>query len=457
MFAIDDTIVALATAPGRAGLGIVRLSGPGALRIASTLLGRRTSLLPRRATFARVTSPRGPDDQGEVVDQVVATYFPSPKSYTGQDVIELGLHGNPVILTRVIDAATRHGARLAEPGEFTLRAYLHGKVDLVQAEAVHDLVEAVTPRQARAAFDQLDGTVTTAIRDIESRMFDLVVSLEASLDFPEEAYHFVDPDQLDAALRDVADALGRLVTSGRQGRVIREGRRVAIVGRPNVGKSSLFNNLHGSDRAIVTNTPGTTRDLLTETCDVEGVPITFVDTAGIRHSDDEVEREGVARARGAAGAAEAVVVVFDRSVPLEPDDRRVLDETTELPRLLVANKSDLPAAWVPRSATAAAEWVTVSATTGEGVAALRRGLVEMLGVRDSARDEVMVTNVRHLRLLEAASESIARARGGVAAGASEEFVLADVHGAMATLQEVTGRRASDAVLAEIFSKFCIGK
>lgn len=457
MFAIDDTIVALATAPGRAGLGIVRLSGPEALRIASTLLGRRTPLQPRRATFARVVSPGSPDDQGEVIDQVVATYFPSPQSYTGQDVIELGLHGNPVILTRVIDAATRHGARLAEPGEFTLRAYLLGKVDLVQAEAVHDLVEAVTPRQARAAFDQLDGTVTTAIRRIESQMFELVVSLEASLDFPEEAYHFVDPDHLDMALRDLADSLGRLVTSAHQGRVIREGRRVAIIGRPNVGKSSLFNYLHGSSRAIVTNRPGTTRDLLTEQCDVEGIPITFVDTAGIRHSDDEVEREGVARARGAAGTAEAVVVVFDRSVPLAPDDRQVLDETTSLPRLLVANKSDLPAAWTPQSVPGTGVWVTIAATTGEGVGALRRGLVEMLGVRDNQREGVMVTNVRHLRLLESASESIARACAAVAAGASEEFVLADVHAAMASLQEVTGRRASDAVLVEIFSKFCIGK
>jgi tRNA modification GTPase len=457
MFAIDDTIVALATAPGRAGLGIVRLSGPEALRIAATLLGRRTPLSPRRATFARVTSPCGPDDQGEIVDQVVATYFPSPKSYTGQDVVELGLHGNPVILTRVIDLATRHGARLAEPGEFTLRAYLLGKVDLVQAEAVHDLVEAVTPRQARAAFDQLDGTVTTAIRAIEGRMFELVVALEASLDFPEEAYHFVNPDHLDAALLDLSDALGRLVTSARQGRVVREGRTVAIVGRTNVGKSSLFNNLHGSNRAIVTNRPGTTRDVLTEKCDVEGIPITFVDTAGIRHSDDEVEREGVARARGAAGAAEAVVVVFDRSVPLVPEDRQVLDETKGLPCLLVANKSDLPAAWIPQAAMAAGAWVTVSAATGEGVAALRRRLVELLGVRDSQREGVMVTNVRHLRLLEAASEGVARAREAVAAGASEEFVLADVHGAMASLQEVTGRRASDAVLTEIFSKFCIGK
>src|SRR6266511_1719736 len=264
MFSTSDTIVALATPRGRSGVGIVRISGPDAERIAGILTSRRKALAPRRATFARLA------DEGEykaargVNDQVLITLFPAPHSYTGEHVVEISAHGSPVVLDGIVSRAIAAGARLAAPGEFTLRAFLNGRLDLVQAEAVADLVDAVTPAQARQAFDQLEGTVTREMRRIGGALFDLMVRLEASLDFPDEGYHFIVPSEVIASLERVLADVDALLGGARRGRVVREGRMVAIVGGTNVGKSSLFNALVGTDRAIVTAIAGTTRDLLTE-------------------------------------------------------------------------------------------------------------------------------------------------------------------------------------------------
>jgi len=275
VFSVTDTIVAIATPPGRGGIGVVRLSGPDALAIAGQLIARDGDLEPRRATYAVVRRkslarhPGGfdvaPGDGADFsrIDQAIVTSFPAPHSYTGEDVVELSAHGSPVVLRAIVEAAMAVGARLAEPGEFTLRAFLNGRIDLMQAEAVGDLIDAATPLQARAAFDQLDGTLTRAIADIDTALFDLIARLEASVDFPEEGYHFVDPDALAAALDALATRTGALLVDARRGRLIREGLQVAIVGAPNVGKSSLFNALVGSARAIVAAVPGTTRDLVT--------------------------------------------------------------------------------------------------------------------------------------------------------------------------------------------------
>ncbi len=302
------------------------------------------------------------------------TYFEAPHSYTGEDVVEISAHGSPVLLRALVGAAMAAGSRLAEPGEFTFRGYLNGRIDLVQAEAVRDLIDAVTPLQARTAFDQLEGTLTDRIREIDSRLFDLTARLEASLDFPEEGYHFVEQAEAAREIDAIVAMLSALLATAARGRLIREGLHVAIAGRPNAGKSSLFNQLAGAGRAIVAELPGTTRDVLAETIDVDGVPMTIVDTAGVRsEAGDAVEAEGIARAVAARETAAAIVLVLDRSAPLTTDDRDLLASTAAATRIVVANKSDLAAAWNVSAIGAAT--LEISARTGAGLAELRDALV----------------------------------------------------------------------------------
>jgi tRNA modification GTPase len=454
MFSTADTIVAIATPPGRGALGVVRLSGPEAFRIARDLVGRQSPFTPRHATFCRVSAL----PETEIGDEVVVTTYPSPRSYTGEDVAELSAHGSPVILSGILRSAVAGGARLAEPGEFTLRGFLNGKRDLIQAEAVGDLVDAVTPLQARAAFDQLEGTLTTAIGAIETELFDLVARLEASLDFPDEGYHFIDPGELLAALDAVLARLDGLLASASRGRVVREGAVVTLVGAPNAGKSSLFNQLLKGNRAIVHAAPGTTRDLLTERVDLAGLCVELVDTAGLRDTEDEVEREGVARTEGSLRVADLALVVIDRSRALSDDDRRALSATTGRSRLVVANKIDLPAAWAEQ--TLADEAIPISVRTGAGISGLVDRISTALTQAPSRRDPPLVTNVRHTALLAEARAALLRGRLAVTESAGslpEEFLLADVQEALERLQEVTGRRSSEDLLRHIFERFCIGK
>jgi tRNA modification GTPase len=394
---------------------------------------------------------------GHVLDQVVATWFAAPHSYTGEDVVEISGHGSPVLLGRVIEIAIALGARLAEPGEFTLRAFLSGRMDLPQAEAVADLVEAVTPLQARAAMDQLEGTLTAAIRSVDAALFDLTARLEASLDFPDEGFHFVTRDDVIGELVGIEGRLAGLIEDGRRGRVIREGRTVVIAGRPNAGKSSLFNALAGSDRAIVTSVPGTTRDLLTERVNIEGLALTVVDTAGLRDARDEVEAEGVRRAQDAQKVASLTLVVMDGSEPLTSDARTV-ESSAPTPKLVVQSKSDLPAAWRPDDLPAAAgEVVAVSAISGQGLDELRRRIAEVLTSREDLRDPPLISNIRHLALVEDARDSLARGLQALRDGATEELVLTDLGRARDALEEITGRRTVDDLLLHIFTRFCIGK
>lgn len=456
MFAPDDTIVAVATPPGRGGLGMVRISGSRAAAVARALLDRPRSLQPRRATVTRLVMREG--DAATAIDRVVATSFPGPGSYTGEDVVEICAHGSPVLLEQIVALACRSGARLANPGEFTLRAFLHGRVDLVQAEAVADLIDAVTPLQARVAFDQLEGTVTDRIADLDRRLLDLTARLEASLDFPEEGYHFIETSDVARGIGELRERVQAMLDGAAAGRLIREGCRVVVLGRPNVGKSSVFNRLLGSSRAIVAPVPGTTRDLVTETLDLAGLAVGLVDSAGIRATGDPVETEGVSRARGALDSASACLVVLDRSVPLAGDDRDVLRETASSPRVVVVNKIDRPAAWSPPVALPpGGDAVEVSALTGEGFGRLREELRRVLAGETATRETPMVANIRHIELLERAGSALGAAAGAAERGAAEEFVLEDLQRARRALEELTGRRTPDDVLEHIFERFCIGK
>jgi tRNA modification GTPase len=480
VFSTADTIVALATAPSRAGIGVVRVSGPRAHDVALAILTVPQNLQPRHATLTHVRG--APDSRAHAplsqrpIDEVVATFFPRPHSYTAEDVVEISAHGSLALLRGIVEAAVGAGARLAEPGEFTLRAFLNGRLDLVQAEAVRDLVDAVTPLQARVAFDQLEGTLTRAIAGLDSELFDLSARLEASVDFPEEGYHFVAPGEAATILRRVRDGADALLATSVRGRVIREGRQIAILGKPNVGKSSLFNRLLGADRAIVAARPGTTRDMLSETIDFDGIRLALVDTAGIRVSGDDVEQEGVSRARRAAEIADLVVLVLDRSQPIEDVDLALLLDTATAARVVIANKADLPAAWnqdalVDRSVPAPGlktrpacgqrgRPVVVSLKTGAGMDELRAAMRAALDMDEPLRDAPMVTNVRHDALLRQAREALQRAIDNLTeAGesASEELVLADLQDARRAFEAVTGRRTTEDVLQRIFEGFCVGK
>lgn len=411
------------------------------------MLERSDPLQPRHATLARIRD----------VDEVIATFFAAPHSYTGQDVIEISAHGSPVVLRAILGAAMHAGARLAEPGEFTLRAFLGGRLDLIQSEAVADLIDAATPLQARTAFDQLEGTLTSRIAAIDAPLFDLTARLEASLDFPDEGYHFIDPSGIQSALTEIVGGIDALLADADRGRTIREGARVVVAGRPNVGKSSIFNMLAGHDRAIVTDVPGTTRDLVSETVDLEGLPVVLVDTAGLRETADIVEREGVDRARHAMDVATLLLLVLDQSDPLREDDWSVLATTQGSERIVLRNKIDLPAAWAADDIDEAS--MSVSAATHAGLNDLRAAIFARLTAREDLRDAPAVSNARHIALLRRAREHLARAAeaAGDDTRVPEEFLLSDFQLARSSLEEITGRRTADDLLRHIFERFCIGK
>tara|TARA_B100001123_G_scaffold428402_1_gene545293 strand:+ start:37100 stop:38470 length:1371 start_codon:yes stop_codon:yes gene_type:complete len=456
MYSSDDTIVAIATGLGRGGIGVVRISGVNALGIVDSIIDSENDLQPRYATFVKVVNKL---DKTQFLDQSLATYFPGPSSYTGEDVVELSCHGNPVMLQEIVQITISAGARLAEPGEFTLRAFLNGRLDLIQAEAVSDLVNAVTPLQARIAFDQLEGTTTSAIKEIDENLFDLIARLEASIDFPEEDYHFVGSNTVASQVRNLLVQTGRLLDNSTRGRLIREGCQVVILGKPNVGKSTLFNRFVGVSRAIVTDIPGTTRDLLTEKIEVDGIPITLVDTAGIRETSNAIELEGVNRARGALSVAGAVILVLDASRRLEEQDLVLLEETPEKNRIVVINKNDLQRKWQAKDLGDVSNVINISLHEETDFSILRSALTAMLvgGSEEILRDTPMLSNLRHIGLVERAETALRRAEKAAEDARPEELVLADLQEALETMEEVTGKRTADDLLNKIFTEFCIGK
>ena len=433
---MNDLIYALATPVGGA-IAVVRLSGTGAKKLLYTVFTGRGA--PREMAYGRIVN-----EAGEPLDQVMAAFFPAPRSYTGEDMAELYLHGGQTTVRRVLALLGRH-ARGARPGEFTERAFLNGKLDLAQAEAVMDLINAGAERSANSALAQLTGRLSERIAALEAQLLDALSGLEAAIDYPEEL-----EDDVTSALPGVLAAaeaeLAALIGAGLSGRVLREGARVALIGRPNAGKSSLLNALAGAERAIVTQFAGTTRDVLEEAVSMDGIPVTLFDTAGIRAADDPVERIGVERARRAAERADLLLLCFDAAAPLSEEDEALLAETAGRSRLAVCCKGDLPALWEAEALSPyGIEALAVSAETGEGLAALRRAIAASIA---PAAESALVTNARHIEALQRAAASVSDAEKS--AGGTEPEALA-------ALGQITGREASADLIERIFSKFCVGK
>lgn len=440
-------IAAIATPAGEGALGIVRLSGPDVLAVAARFL--RAPLRPRQASLALV------HDEGRPVERAMAVYFPGPDSYTGEDVLELTAHGSPYLLSRILELAVRGGARVAEPGEFTRRAYLNGRLDLAQAEAVALLIRSRTEYSARAAFAQLEGKLSSAISELRRGITGVLAVVEAALDHPDEDLPAFRPERASEALSALAAEARRLAATHRRGRVAADGARVTLVGRPNTGKSSLLNALLGRDRAIVAAEPGTTRDTLEEPSDLGGVRALLIDTAGLRPDGEAcaVEREGMRRARSTLAAADLAVVVLDRSVDFSEEDRRILEEATEGGRrvLVALNKSDLP----KRLGASEVEGVEVSALSGEGVERLAERLrSELATLKGAAEGEPLVTSVRQRLALEEAAAALDRGAARVDEG---ELAAVELREALGRLGEIVGETAPEEVLREVFSRFCIGK
>ena len=457
---IDDTITAIATAPGAAGLAVLRVSGSQALAVADAVF--RGSAPLSAAAGHTLHHGWAVDAAGNRLDEVVAAVFRAPRSYTGEDTVELSCHGGSVNANRVLAAVRAAGARLAGPGEFTLRAYLHGRLDLAQAEAVADLVHAETDSAGDLALGQLAGALSARVRELEERITDATAEVEARVDFAEDVGGIETPPHVRAAIAEVSAALAELLAGAPWARAVREGVRVPLVGRPNAGKSSLFNALLGEDRAIVTAEPGTTRDRVSEKLHVAGVPVTLSDTAGVRMATNPVEAMGVARALAALEGAAVVVWVVDGTQPLEAAGDMLVASLPGRRVLVAVSKCDLPGVVTDEQVAAALKGaehavVRVSAVAGTGLAELRDALAALLGAGRAGGLAGAVSNPRHTDALSRARAALERADAAAQAGSPGEIVALELREALAALGEVTGRNASEELLERIFARFCIGK
>lgn len=448
----EETICALATPPGTGGLGVIRVSGPAAFAVVD-----RATWRPNHtpcAGWAGHTLHRADivHPTGEVIDDVLLAVFHAPRSYTGEDVVEISAHGGPVPLRQILARLMQCGARMARPGEFTQRAFLNGKMDLAQAEAVGDIIAAQTEEAYRVARRQSEGRLSRAVAEVREIALGVLARIEASIDFPEDVGE-LDPDACHSELASAQRRVGALLATADQGILYREGLKVVLAGRPNVGKSSLLNALLRADRAIVTPVPGTTRDVIEETLNLRGIPLRAVDTAGLRETSDEVERIGVARTRASLADADIALLILDAAAGETDEDAALRADLEGRPHLIVWNKWDLKPGEEPP-----AEGIVVSAVTGWNLVALEDALAEMaLGGRSADTEDTFVTHARHKQALESALARLGDARKTLAAALPADFASIDVRGALDALGEITGETATEDVISEIFSRFCIGK
>lgn len=446
-----DTIAAIATAPGRGAIGLLRISGPSAQMIAGRLAGQLPP--PRQAGLRRFR-----DASGTVLDRGLVLSFPGPNSYTGEDLVELQAHGGPVLLDLLLEAACAAGARVARPGEFSERAFLNERIDLAQAEAVIDLIDAGSRQAVVAAQRSLEGEFSRQVQELARQLMELRVWVEGSLDFSDEDIDWLGDAHLQQRMTLWHQASQALIEQSTRGRRLREGLTIAIVGRPNVGKSTLLNRLAGVDAAIVSDTPGTTRDILREHIILDGLPLTVIDTAGLRDSDDPIEREGVRRARIELQKAEAVLCVVDDRDPMQTQQALLAELPASIPRLLIRNKCDLSGTEPQREETGDGVRLRLSAASGAGFDLLRAELLALAGFHSACDSQTVFTaRTRHLHALRTAQTHFEKAAQGLRASAAAETIAEELSVAQQALGEITGQRSSEDLLGEIFAGFCIGK
>ncbi len=447
-----DTIAALATPLGRSGIGVIRLSGADSIQISQKLIGdSEYTPEPRYVSLRKILD----FETNEIIDEALFTFFKSPNSFTGEDIVEISCHGSPMILRQVLDLCLKYDARLAEPGEFTLRALANGRLDLSQAEAIRDLIDANSVAMTRQAIRQLEGEFSHQLQPLKDDLLNVIVVLESALEFVEDDLPDVQLEGIKTKLTAINVNLSKLTKTYKAGRLLREGLKVALVGRPNVGKSSLFNALLGQDRAIVTEIPGTTRDQLHESFTINNIPISLIDTAGLRETLDKVEIIGVERAKRAMIDADLIVVLLDGSQNLTKEDREILTIVKELNYVIAINKNDLEQEKL--SLNGNSRVLNISAKTGEGLDALQNAIVEPFSTEDIDNKGFLVSDARHSDLLLRSKSEIETSVAHLENRMSEEITLIGLHNAIRFLGEITGETTNEDMLTRIFSTFCIGK
>ena len=450
---IEDTIAAISTPLGKSGLGVIRLSGKDSRRIALSLFSApHNNIEDRVPVLGRVFEP----STGDVIDQAVVTYFQAPRSFTREDLVEISCHGSPVILKGILRLALEAGARLASPGEFTLRAFLRGRIDLVQAEAIRDLIEAQTLFQVKVAQEQLTGSISRRVRPAKDGLVQLISLLEAGIDFAEDDVSVLPEAEVGRRLSDIEAGLVPLRASFALGKIVSSGLSIALAGRPNVGKSSVFNALLHEDRSIVTEIPGTTRDLVSETTQIQGIPVRLMDTAGIREANDRVEQLGIDRSVEALADADQVLFIVDGSEPWTTLDAEILLRLEGRSYLLVVNKVDLAQELDEQSLPLGAKLVCrVSAKTGQGIDDLRRALFKEYGLQEGQGG--LITNLRQEQLIEGTLVALEKCQNSLTNQMPHEVILLDLYSALKALNALTGETTVEDILDNIFSTFCIGK
>jgi tRNA modification GTPase len=458
---MNDTITAIATPPGEGGIGIIRISGKDAMSIAQRLFhsasGKsKQELAPQRVIFGEIRDPLS----GQCVDEVLLTFFKAPKSFTAEDVIEISAHGGTLTTSKTLELVLAQGARLAEPGEFTRRAFTNGRLDLTQAEAVADVIESASDRALNSALSQLKGGLSKRLNSLHEKLLNSQAQLEASIDFSEDGLTFESRETTQKNIHQVKNDLRELVQSFRQGRIVREGMRVTLVGKPNVGKSSLLNAFLQEDRAIVTPIAGTTRDTLEERARIKDIHIVIIDSAGLRDNPEVIEEEGIQRTRAALEKSDLALVMFDSSQPLDDNDKLLMKEVGEKPRLVVLNKSDLPASWQPeqiKNFLAEEKPLSLSAKTLAGFDALKEAIHQKAITGERTGESMVITRERHRDHLQQAANALQNAGNSLKDGYSEELVAVDVTLAMEHIGAVLGKTFEEDLLDKIFGQFCIGK
>ncbi len=457
---MEDTIAAVATAYGEGGIGIIRISGENSFDILKEVFdpaADNKEITSRKMTYGKIIDK----DADQIIDEVLAVYMKGPKTYTAEDVVEINCHGSMVSLRKTLALVLRKGARLAEPGEFTKRAFLNGRLDLSQAEAVIDVIKAKTDKSFDVALSQLEGTLSTKISDIRAKLLDLLVDITVNIDYPDEDIEEITYENLSKNISLIGEMIEKLLATASTGRMIREGIRVAIVGKPNVGKSSLMNGLLRETRAIVTEVPGTTRDTIEEAISIRNIPVYLVDTAGIRETDDMVEKIGIEKSKEAFNNADFVIFILDGSTPLSQEDREIADYLKTRKSLVLINKTDLTQAFTHddvKELIPDAKIIETSFIMGEGINEIEEFIEEMVYGGEIAQSEsLMVNNVRHIELLNKGRDSLRDALNMTEMREALDFIEIDVKNAYEFLGEIIGETVSDDIIDEVFARFCLGK